>query len=639
MSDRMPLNDLKRKLENVIVIDDDDDDDDDVQTRPSKRARLNKVVVVEKKEKKEKKTTATKVNNDDNDDNVFFLNADFTVYTEDYDNDAYEERERESIESYWVCFIEKVRRAATDLKEKGYAVIPRLFNEEESTLYYRRMFALVVHYLGIENILETQPENKKRLEDFYAIFSKRKATELPPNKHGIWESHRSNHFDVVKAIRAHPKVALVFCLLYGLTSPTELVSSLDRINFKFPGRAYGAYQRPVKVDAFGNMIKQTKKTTTTTTTDSSHSLSDSEEQQQQQQQQKMRMPKEALEGWAHVDQHMDRTTKGGVVQSIQAFITLMDVTSTSDPGIRFYEGSHMVWEEWTDPKNKNKHFNQQEIKELTSRKNWSKWTPIQKCKLLNSTYGVGDDQVEKKKVRRVHPTYPKGSMVLWDSKTTHDPYDGDKDHKKGRFVVYVCMLPRFDELTTASFIKSKKEVYTKGYATAHTPIPQERFAKTPRTYGKVDESATAYFVIPIDKLSPEQQQQQHHDDDAIAPPKKDSLESYLFCFQEPTSDSRNKNKSDLRKGLTIYPSPFLTESERYLNTLKKNPSMLAFPNNNNNKDVDMDVEENQKTTDTVITFKGVALLESELASGKDRKTFETRNRKKKTNSTVTTSTK
>ena len=627
---------LKRKLEY----------EDDVCRQP-KRARLNQ----NRDDKDEKKK-----------EEILFLDADFTVYTEDYNNDAYEEREKESIESYWVCFIEKVKRAASDLKEKGYAVIPRLFNEEESTLYYRRMFALVVHYLNIENVLETtKVENKKTFEDFCEIFSKRKASELPPNKHGIWESHRSNHFDVVKAIRAHPKVALVFCLLYGLTSPTELVSSLDRINFKFPGRSYGVHQRRVKVDAFGNVVKQQ-------TTKKKEKKEKEEEEEGRRQRQKIRVPEEALEGWAHVDQHMDRTNENGVVQSIQAYVTLMDVKSEKDPGIRFYEGSHIVWEEWTDIEKRNDHFTPEEIKELTSRKNWSKWTPVQKCKLLNSTYHhrhhlLDDDGGETKRVRRVHPTYPKGSMVLWDSKTTHDPFDGAKDRKDGRFVVYVCMLPRFDELATPAFVKSKKEVYIKGYATAHTPIPQERFAKTPRTYGKpTTTTEDAYFTVPVDKLSPERYKNVNpKDDEDIEAPEKDSLESYLFCFQEPTSNSRNKNKADLRKGLSLYPSPFLTASERYLDTLRSNPTMLAFPpssssltKNNNvqggeeeeDDDVIMRDDERKETTttttttttDTVITYKGVAMLESELASGKDRKAFETRNRRRKTTPTTTTKT-
>ena len=65
---------------------------------------------------------------------------------------------------------------------------------------------------------------------------------------------------------------------------------------------------------------------------------------------------------------------------------------------------------------------------------------------------------------------PKGSMVLWDSRTIHDnkaPIRGRNNSDRWRFVVFVCMVPAI--WATKEDIELKKEAYNEMAATAHWP--------------------------------------------------------------------------------------------------------------------------------------------------------------------------
>lgn len=115
--------------------------------------------------------------------------------------------------------------AARDLREKGYAVVPNVISEEKRLGYVAKMW----------DTLEAM--SKHSAQPFYrgADYSEVRSTCMPPHKHGICETYRMNHAQVVREIRKDRDVWEVFAALFG---STQLVGSLDRINFKFPGKEY-----------------------------------------------------------------------------------------------------------------------------------------------------------------------------------------------------------------------------------------------------------------------------------------------------------------------------------------------------------------------------------------------------------------
>lgn len=176
--------------------------------------------------------------------------------------------------------IEKVKKAATDLEEKGYAVIHDLFSKEECREIREKMWK---HLYEISDG-EWTPDRD---------YSKMKATDLLPHKHGIIESWRLNHLALFREIRREPRILWIFSLLYGTD---QLTGSMDRVNFKFPGRPY-----------------------------------------------------KSLNTWPHVDQH---AAKLGRI-SIQSYVTFLDCDADS-PGNRFYEGSHKIFADFFKAKRNDK---------------------------------------------------------------------------------------------------------------------------------------------------------------------------------------------------------------------------------------------------------------------------------------------
>jgi len=595
---------------------------------------------------------------------------DFTVHYEYYgmtsSSSSSDEEDDDTSYAYWDLFIKKVTKAGIALQEKGFAVIPRLISKKDCSLYERRMMALMLNHLGIEDILNTDPKAKKTMTEVMTqtfVRGKRNANQLPPHKHGILESHRANRFDVVDEIRAHPKIALVFALLYGLTSIDQLVSSIDRVNFMLPGRSYA---------------ERTVNPNTTNTTVGSGGSGGEELEEEKRADSLLPLPKEAYQGWAHIDQCPGKYGNGP--WCIQAYLDVKGSKTKESPSNQFYEGSHSLFKtfctEWFSNETS-------DIKD-----DWIKLTPEQKAKFLSSDYALidGDDDDDdddddtttrmrrrrrrKMPVRRVKPIYPEGSLVLWQGATVHDPYPGSKDYKDGRFVVYTCMLPRMPELVGGnndSVLKSKREAYLNARATRHTPLPQRLFSETPRNYGKKGEDI-AYHVVPVKHTSPEKYHQQRRQEEeeptTMDPPPTNTLASYLFCFQKPkvvphhrggssvfTAATKKKGTSaalyddddddDDEGGIVLYPpSPFLKHSRTFLDTLEANPSMLAYPppsSSSGGVDVDGDHTMTMTTTTTTTIASPSTLvyryedgpLVGSFIGGAERKAFANRNRSKK----------
>lgn len=78
---------------------------------------------------------------------------------------------------------------------------------------------------------------------------------------------------------------------------------------------------------------------------------------------------------------------------------------------------------------------------------------------------------------------PKGSLVLWDSRTIHCGSEAIKTREVSNFrnVAYVCYEPRTrcDE----KMLKKKREAFNNMRMTSHWPCKVKLFPKMPRTYG------------------------------------------------------------------------------------------------------------------------------------------------------------
>lgn len=165
----------------------------------------------------------------------------------------------------------RIEQAARDLELYGYAVIKQVLSEEVCAQTCSEMWDCLAKASHGELTKETD-------------YSKKMAKDMPSHKHGISEIYRLNHAPPIRALRCHPAVLEIYCRLYG---SKQLTSSMDRVNFKFPGRRY-----------------------------------------------------KSQGDWPHLDQNprlLGRVT-------IQSYITLKDAPEEA-PGNRLYEGSHLLFAE------------------------------------------------------------------------------------------------------------------------------------------------------------------------------------------------------------------------------------------------------------------------------------------------------
>lgn len=206
--------------------------------------------------------------------------------------------------------IEKVRKAALEIEEKGYAVIPDVFSDEECADRIKSMWQ---HLSDISDGKLTPDMD----------YSRARASDLLPHKHGIIEAWRFNHLRTIREIRREKRIISIFALLYGTD---QLTGSIDRVNFKFPGRPY-----------------------------------------------------KSNDTWPHVDQHAAKLNR----ISIQSYVTFLPCNDDS-PGIRFYEGSHKIFADFFAAKRgdaKNSDWNTLTPEERIS-------LPLT-CPLVKPTYGAG----------------------------------------------------------------------------------------------------------------------------------------------------------------------------------------------------------------------------------------------------------
>ena len=101
-------------------------------------------------------------------------------------------------------------------------------------------------------------------------------------------------------------------------------------------------------------------------------------------------------------------------------------------------------------------------------------------KLLDEFFGNSTDEFGNHYCKK-HITAPRGSVILWDSRTIHWNQHANKDRPysdtpKVRMVGYLCYVPKA-RLTDAGRIL-RKEAFDNGVSTGHNPVyPELKYTK------------------------------------------------------------------------------------------------------------------------------------------------------------------
>ena len=163
--------------------------------------------------------------------------------------------------------------------------------------------------------------------------------------------------------------------------------------------------------------------------------------------------------WLHTDQSfLDDTT-----YCIQSWVTALDVHE-EDATLMVLEKSHLLHQQFGRDHQKN------------SKEDW---------------YRLSEDEIEWYKKATCHEkriSCPKGSLVLWNSKTIHCGVEPLRTRRVEniRAVCYLCYQPKTLLKTTKELekcLKKKQKAFDELRTTSHWPLKSKLFAKNPRTYG------------------------------------------------------------------------------------------------------------------------------------------------------------
>ncbi len=159
--------------------------------------------------------------------------------------------------------------------------------------------------------------------------------------------------------------------------------------------------------------------------------------------------------WFHADQSYMRPD----FECIQSWVTAFDVND-NDATLAIYEGSHKYHKEF------------QEKFGITDKADWYKMESPEQIEFYREKGCI------EKYIR-----CPKGSIVLWDSRTLHCGVEPRKNRISPNFrcVAYLCYMPR--EKAAKKDITKKIKAFEEMRMTSHWPCKIKLFPKMPRTYG------------------------------------------------------------------------------------------------------------------------------------------------------------
>ena len=154
--------------------------------------------------------------------------------------------------------------------------------------------------------------------------------------------------------------------------------------------------------------------------------------------------------WTHTDQ----APKQNNLICYQGFISLTDNTFNS---FLVYEGSHKLHNQY--------------FKYINKENDTKNWQLIDKLFLETIKH--------KKKILYI----PKGSLVLWDSRTFHQNIHAANEE---RIVQYISMLPKNSTKNTITQQKKRLKYFNELRTTSHWTYPIKVNSLQPRTFGNSD---------------------------------------------------------------------------------------------------------------------------------------------------------
>lgn len=167
-------------------------------------------------------------------------------------------------------------------------------------------------------------------------------------------------------------------------------------------------------------------------------------------------PEETGFGWYEGTDnlHVDQSFLDSSFKCIQSWVTA-DAVEDGDATLTLLEGSHLHHQAFQDK--------------------FQKGNPGNFYALQQEERAFFEQQCPQVRI-----ACPKGSMVLWDSRTVHcgaNPIRG-RSNPKVRNVAYVCYLPRY--LSTYSDRQKKIDAFRKMQTTSHWPCTVKVFPDIPR---------------------------------------------------------------------------------------------------------------------------------------------------------------
>ena len=156
--------------------------------------------------------------------------------------------------------------------------------------------------------------------------------------------------------------------------------------------------------------------------------------------------------WYHLDQGHNKVGK----HCIQGLLNLEE-TTINDGSFMVLPGSHKCHQEF---------YKENNIKTKTD---WYKFTTDDYSWYINK--GFQPKRLE----------IPKGSVVLWDSRSVHCNVPPTKKSTNFRYVIYICMTP--ERLSTDKILDKRIKAFKELRMTSHWPHDPKLFPKYPQTYG------------------------------------------------------------------------------------------------------------------------------------------------------------
>jgi len=226
------------------------------------------------------------------------------------------------------------------------------------------------------------------------------------------------HLPLVHEVRTHPGVAYVYSRLYGCRVE-DLVVSPDRINYQLPSEWLLRGQKGDPARGL-SLLKDAAWL---------HVRAPS--------------PRSLTHGAPQIDQSLNKKGR----HCIQGLVTLTDATQPGDASLEVVPSSHLLHDHLEDLMGRR-------LEKTKRRDDWLMFSQEDKEALNKHVHPVDGSYYEDGEVD-FSSTFksvvaPKGSLVLWDSRTMHQggriracAEHPRADPSRPRFVIYSCMQPRY----------------------------------------------------------------------------------------------------------------------------------------------------------------------------------------------------